>query len=758
MSDYIPTWTYSSIMKYVYLTSGMKSDGDFHYGLFDCNKGINWDDYFIIACVGETFIAKDGSQKNRQKYGFESRAKLLTEHTKQHLLGKVPAVFEVIPDKSQKIYFDLDLKYSEHPGIQDAISMDDITIDLVSCIPAKFKTCLVWDSPDPANDKFSRHLICPDTYAGGADIMKQMYVQTLINFDREYPIYREIFERHNIVMENFIDSSVYGKNQRFRMPWSSKYNTNRPKLFKGYIDNTDHGIYFIDNKTYYKQYEEEDRFTTDRRLLELSMISHIIGNETAYVPEITVTKHITKFETFDLAKSEVSNIRKMISAAYPNKFNICDVNDNIICLNHRRSGGYTCKSCNRIHEHERPYVFVVQNDSYPVFFNCRRGGKSICIGQLTPSDQNIDNVKNTPPTNEYSANVKGLGYNNLTLTEQSAFILKKLKIQKCNRWLDSIDLDEYESYVNNWVEAYDIKKYNTLMIKAPMGSGKTYQLIKLLVDNPDMSVVIMSSRISFARSINRELKRAGVKNVDLYLDDKFKCQIPQSSRLIISPESLWKIDFIPDIIVVDEAESISQSFDGGYHGKHLDINRTIYELMMKNSKYALFMDAELTARTVRFVERFRNYIKVFVMYKKIKRNIHCINEDEICRRIIIDLYNGKKIVIARSTVSGSKKIYEYVLAIIKHFNLDIKIKLINSEQSDDPNFFDDINTEIVKYDVVIHTSTLGPGVSIDVEHFDRLYIMTSNAQKTASVFSVHQMTGRVRNYRENDFYWFHDQK
>ena len=105
---------------------------------------------------------------------------------------------------------------------------------------------------------------------------------------------------------------------------------------------------------------------------------------------------------------------------------------------------------------------------------------------------------------------------------------------------------------------FNLGLHRTIIVKSPMGSGKSVWIRKLLKDT-DINVVMLSFRISFTNDIGTKMKSLGFIS---YNDESIPMgkpiNISKHNRVVIQFESLnrLKMDDKPFLLLLDESESI----------------------------------------------------------------------------------------------------------------------------------------------------------------------------------------------------------
>ena len=153
----------------------------------------------------------------------------------------------------------------------------------------------------------------------------------------------------------------------------------------------------------------------------------------------------------------------------------------------------------------------------------------------------------------------------------------------------------------------------------------------------------------------------------------------------------------------------------------------------------------------RYIKKSRQGHNVSVIYNKKKTNTtnYYLTFDEayFTEHIIKQVSNGKKVFIG----SDSKKqteLLELRMKAMKVNKMQVKVKVYNSDTDDESrNALSEVNTEWVKYDVVICSPTILYGVDFNAEHFDYVY---GYYNKTIMASSIYQQLNRVRKIKSNE--------
>ena len=167
----------------------------------------------------------------------------------------------------------------------------------------------------------------------------------------------------------YFDSSVYKSTQQFRIYGCHKYGKDNVKVLrKDLCYNYTVPKRHLDSQEIYNLYSS--------LLTNITGCTYLEGFE-----EIEVSRPIT------LGAASQGDVEKVLDMVYYkfsyDLFTYCETkesNGNLLLTFRRKAASY-CKNCNRVHEHENPFVTVVGLERN-VYFYCRRGEQKEYLGKL----------------------------------------------------------------------------------------------------------------------------------------------------------------------------------------------------------------------------------------------------------------------------------------------------------------------------------------------------------------------------------------
>ena len=388
----------------------------------------------------------------------------------------------------------------------------------------------------------------------------------------------------------------------------------------------------------------------------------------------------------------------------------------------RRLAGSHCQLCKRTHDNDNTtYLFETEGK---VFRKCYKGKGSVFLGR---TDDQPDEFKEAPPID--------YGFN-------------------------PADLIKYnERYCSN-NKALLTSQAGIIAQRARMGTGKTNAAAQRIRDAPDKRVLVISFRISLtAQYLNDKFEGCGMVG---YSDvEKLDNSV---NRLVIQPESMHRLkwtkkgDYVCDEVIIDECSQVIRQLTSTTFTKQKNAIRSfkVFKQIIKYAKTVHIMDANLTARHIKFFQALRGgSVEVYWNeYNNFKgRSILMAERPEFMKSIYNDVEEGRQVYIACN--GGENKIQALKMGICAHmakihkqkpYVFSDRILTIYQGSMSDPRVIkalENPNEEWGKYSVVIASPSVQSGVSYDQKGvFHRVYGMFTNF--TNSSEDASQMLCRVR--------------
>lgn len=339
-----------------------------------------------------------------------------------------------------------------------------------------------------------------------------------------------------------------------------------------------------------------------------------------------------------------------------------------------------------------------------------------------------------------------------TLCDTSNFITKKLKTDE---WLSINDIDN--------------KKYQIFSVGC--GKNKTGTTIDYIKKNPDLNVVIIVPRITLAYDFCGRLYRDGIY-FDNYKEIKNKDEISNSKRIIISAESLYRLNIHAyDIVIIDEFETLINTFFSENTHKHfLKENWEQFLKLINDAQKVFIMDAITTLKTINFlkylgvndfnlVDNERTIERTFDIITRQKKEEFDIGaEHRFFNSILVALQNGEKCFVFMPYKEGRKErddkskdcirgVYPLMNYIIKKLGLEkgVDIEGYFSEAHQEKRELRDVNNNWKTKKCIITNTCISVGVNYDIPDFDKIFIYYAGWVNPRDIIQVSKRPRYVKN-------------
>lgn len=286
----------------------------------------------------------------------------------------------------------------------------------------------------------------------------------------------------------------------------------------------------------------------------------------------------------------------------------------------------------------------------------------------------------------------------------------------------------------------------TLAVKANMKMGKTKKLIEHM-DKYFKSVAREHTIrfISFRQTFSSNIKEK-FADFTLYSDVK---GLLRQKRLIVQVESLHRVsvsypDEAPDLLILDECESIFDQFNSGLLRK-FGSAFAVFQWMLRNSKHVILMDAHLSDRTFRMLKLMRPG-DIFYHCNTHKNAIgdkYYFTTDKLHWLGVLysSIEGDEKISVPMNSLTEAKTL---IRCLQKRFPAkQFKIYSSETQMSEKKLHFNNVNLYWVRYDGLLYTPTVSAGVSFEQAHFDRIFGYFTDM--SCGIETCIQMIGRIRN-------------
>jgi hypothetical protein len=251
-----------------------------------------------------------------------------------------------------------------------------------------------------------------------------------------------------------------------------------------------------------------------------------------------------------------------------------------------------------------------------------------------------------------------------------------------------------------------------------MGAGKT-NLMALRIQNLSACAYI-SHRVGL---INDACKRLGL--VSYQEGDRHADKIAVCINSLIQ----FATSVIGKPLFIDEAR---QLYEAILHSSTIHNRKELLELfayILRAAPFVHIADANMNDDAMEFYKRHCGNKLVHVIKTQTTANTanhwQLENFDACYHSLLRDVNGGLKGTVACSSETEAQKVRKY---LIKNGINHKRIVIVTGGYKDKQvsNFLSDVNTVGRKYDVIIYTSALGTGVSLEMPEFEFAYLLCSN--------------------------------
>lgn len=305
-----------------------------------------------------------------------------------------------------------------------------------------------------------------------------------------------------------------------------------------------------------------------------------------------------------------------------------------------------------------------------------------------------------------------------------------------------------------------IPRAKATLISLGMGSGKTAQTIDYLQTHPQFCWI--GHRQSLHKNTLQRIKDAGVSCVDYQTGTaKTKAAIfNEANALAICSGSLHYLKKDFPLVVIDEIESLLDSFMGEFQKDTKSARFETLCRLVNNAEKVILLDAFITKRSIHFLRAIDPEITMELLYNDVPINKSIIfhnsvsdckeddwDEIEDTKKVSIDkicnqLINGKKVFVFYPLKKDMGQVVEVIKQItgkkIIYYNADVDDSIKNT--------LNDVNSHWADYDCVITNQVITCGVNFDLERFDEVWMFLMGFVKPREAI---QVSARIRKLKEN---------
>lgn len=317
-------------------------------------------------------------------------------------------------------------------------------------------------------------------------------------------------------------------------------------------------------------------------------------------------------------------------------------------------------------------------------------------------------------------------------------------------------------------QAFDTLETRFLVVRSPLGTGKTTAIKKMIQQAGDGNVLVITSRETLNRAVAEELGLAFYKDVLSEKDRNTRKEM--AKRMAITPNSLPQIlrefpDIVYALLVIDESETAASMLVSEATSEKTDTLKALMTAAGLAHKNVL-MDAFAGSRTDKLIEILADGQKVGrLVNESTPWDDHTLNvvtsfakkgkkadEKRALKSLIMQsIRAGLKPYIA----SSSKAFCEEIDAEIKKQFPDLPTALVTADTKYKQGVVDLMRdtSNATLYAVLIGSPAISVGLSIDVEHFDAAYgYFGENTKHTPDPWDALQSLARARKLKSKQ--WF----
>jgi hypothetical protein len=564
----------------------------------------------------------------------------------------------------------------------------------------------------------------------------------------------QVLKRIPAPLRGVVDAGVNKRRQNFRLADSAKPGTNRFKRATEEIANlmgTARGL------------SAKDLFVTappGARVLPR------VYSESAGAPErkavrLTITDPAVQ-AALDLARRE-----KITEGHEPS-----DVRGTLVCF--RRTSPTYCRICAETHHRDNSLMLAIapvdgtHSDAWPgsgtvecsVVEHCRQArGKGKTVGTIVVDARAADTGRPSAARARAAENAQEAARG---LSARIATRVADIAAGEHNPHgalaseFECLPEDQKNVYSEPTMRDYELTP--TLAVSAQMKLGKT-KALRNYIDRyfPESGIApsvirFVTFRQTFSASIAKDFP-----SFSLYSDVAGDLDPAHFPRLIVQVESLHRLKMgsCPepiDLLVLDEVESILAQFNSGLH-KNFGAAFAMFQWMLKTARHVVCMDANISDRTFRVLERMRPSAPARLHWNRFSRAAgdkynFTADQGAWLSALYDSLRAGNRVVIPTNSLTEARA---YEDAIRREFpGKSVMMYSSETAASEKSRHFADVHTHWGALDVLIFTPTCSAGVSFELEHFDVLFGYFCDA--SCDVETCRQMLGRVRNLRTREHF------
>jgi Domain of unknown function (DUF3854)/Origin of replication binding protein len=269
-----------------------------------------------------------------------------------------------------------------------------------------------------------------------------------------------------------------------------------------------------------------------------------------------------------------------------------------------------------------------------------------------------------------------------------------------------------------------------LVLASAKGTGKTQAIVDLVQDAP--RVLALGHRIALMRNLCKRMDLDYRNDLDQFQGQSFNAD-GVTHRIGLCVDSLGRVnpaEFVGAIVVIDEFMQVLHhlltSNTCNQDGKRPALLARLNQII-RNASLVILADADAADMGIDYFQSLRGDDQPVHLIRNdfqpegfAVRYLKATKDDAIVAEILADIAAGRKIFIATDSLGGS----EALKLLINNLKSSPNGLIINSKTSSQPaqrNFITNPNANAQQYNWILATPSLATGVSIEVEHFEKVY-------------------------------------
>tara|TARA_Y100000588_G_scaffold387078_1_gene484038 strand:+ start:2381 stop:6229 length:3849 start_codon:yes stop_codon:yes gene_type:complete len=287
-----------------------------------------------------------------------------------------------------------------------------------------------------------------------------------------------------------------------------------------------------------------------------------------------------------------------------------------------------------------------------------------------------------------------------------------------------------------------------VIVRAPMGSGKTEHLIRPIMQAAPKAAYI-AHRVSLVGDAAYRLNTQHYRNV-------LAAEMPWVTHLACCVNSITHPKFhngdgrawftTVDTLCIDEASQVLRHIATGPVDQPTRVMDGLIEAM-QSARQVLLCDADANDSLIELCEMARPGETIHVLEVDAANDhvrVDHSDHESVWQQALDAAVAGERVLVANDSAESAKKL----AVMIRKYRPEARVLLVHKESKADPDaerFLDRPNDEATRWDVLIYSPAISSGVSITTPHFTRHYGIFSG--QTVSPSDAIQMLRRDRTAR-----------